>query len=87
MNRWINPSDGLPKVNHDVLLCLLSGAISTGYLSKRRPEKIWVIHNQEEKDSTVWLWMPLPNSPYVPKVLPAPIREWLDNKFLNNLQI
>ncbi len=63
MNKWISVYDSLPQVNREQLLFLSSGAISTGYLSKRRPNVEWFIHNQEESQFEVTRWMKLPEPP------------------------
>lgn len=66
--KWISAEKELPKVNYDVILYLSSGAISTGYLSSRRPQVFWAIHNEEECEASVIYWMPLPKEP---KTLPT----------------
>lgn len=63
INKWIKVEDSLPQVNWEKLLYLSSGAISTGYLSKRRPKIEWHIQNYEESLSTVTHWMNLPEDP------------------------
>lgn len=61
--EWISISKSLPQVNFEQLLFLSSEAISTGYMSKRRPVVEWVIHNKEERFFEVTHWMPLPSPP------------------------
>lgn len=63
MKRWISVNDSLPQVNWEVLLYLESRAISTGYLSRRRPKIEWTIHNEEEENFIVTHWMHLPEDP------------------------
>lgn len=62
-HRWINVDDSLPNINHPILLCMKSGLVSTGVLSKRRPDLLWEIYDPDtsDDDSVIgWAELPVP---------------------------
>lgn len=61
---WISVKEHVPNVNFTVILCLSDGSVSTGYLSRRRPEKIWYIHDPECQNQSVLWWAYIPQTPF-----------------------
>lgn len=61
--KWFDVEKNLPQVNFTQLLFLECGSVSTGYLSRRRPEIIWEIHDERVRKSKVTHWMPVPEDP------------------------